>query len=235
MTRTTWRGVVVDARTAAMLNEVDRLTSPELVPTQGSYSTGVSASAGTHSGGGAVDLSVLGMGPTVRDNVIRAMRRVGFAAWYRDPSEGPWGAHIHAVAVGCKDLAPAAVAQVDALRDGRSGLASNGVDRHAGLGVAVTTWEQYQATKVTRTPYPLWPAFRFGDRKNTRGPWRLLTVQTDPAIRRINEFFGLHKVGRTPSSTFTDATARAVRAWQAKRGMPATGAVGAREWSRMGL
>lgn len=142
-----WRGVRVDPRTRDMLDEVARLTPelPVLSPSQGSYTTGVDASANTHAGGGAVDIraSNLTAGQTIQ--TVRVMRRVGFAAWRRLPSEGNWAEHVHAIAVGCPDLSPAAARQVEALRAGRNGLRNEMPDRHADLGLPVTTWEAYRS------------------------------------------------------------------------------------------
>jgi len=83
--------------------------------TQGSYSNAVAASFGTHSGGGAVDISVVREGTyTVLwddvDPVLRALRLAGFAAWLREYGElhpdSP--IHIHAIAIGDRELsAPA--------------------------------------------------------------------------------------------------------------------------------
>jgi len=60
--------------------------------TQGSYSSGVSASFGTHDGGGAVDLSVLRRGTytILWDDInalLHALRAAGFAAWLREYGE----------------------------------------------------------------------------------------------------------------------------------------------------
>ncbi len=90
--------------------------------TQGEYSNG-SLSAGTHSGGGVVDLAA---GPGSQDEVAR-LRRAGFAAWLRTPSEG-FAYHIHAVLMNSPNLSPAAQQQVVAFRNGRNGLANNGPD-----------------------------------------------------------------------------------------------------------
>src|SRR5690606_39104625 len=101
----------------------------DLSITQGSYNAGgVSASAGTHDGGGVIDLRAWDYPAKVR-----ALRLAGFAAWYRDSSEGPWPSHIHAVLVGHRKLAGSAQRQVDAFRAGRNGLANGGPDRHKGL------------------------------------------------------------------------------------------------------
>ena len=139
-----YRGVVTNRRTARMLAEAERIYGARITLTQGSYSTGVAASAGTHAGGGVVDISVRGLTLSQINQLVRALRLVGFAAWYRSPLPGVWGAHIHAVAVGTRDLAPAARNQVAALRAGRNGLANHGLDRHRKMNLPVITWEHYK-------------------------------------------------------------------------------------------
>jgi hypothetical protein len=87
--------------------------------TQGSYTSAVDASFGTHAGGGAVDLSV--MYPetyTIHkediEPLIRALRLAGFAAWYRDFDDLYAGSpvHIHAIAIGDAELSFAAQQQL---------------------------------------------------------------------------------------------------------------------------
>ena len=87
--------------------------------TQGSYTDDVSASFGTHAGGGAVDLSVMREGTyTVLwddlEPLIRALRAAGFAAWVRDYGELYTDSpiHIHAIAIGDQELSPAAEEQL---------------------------------------------------------------------------------------------------------------------------
>jgi len=87
--------------------------------TQGSYSDAVSASFGTHSGGGAVDLSVMRQGTyTVLwediDPLLHALRVAGFAAWLREYGELYTDSpiHIHAIAVGDQELSAAAEEQL---------------------------------------------------------------------------------------------------------------------------
>lgn len=143
-----FRGVRADRRSTKMIAEAEKLGGP-LRPTQGCYSGSVSASAGTHSGGGVFDFSVRGLSLSQINRRVRSLRRVGFAAWHRVPSEGPWNAHIHAVAVGCDDLAPSAERQVAALRRGRNGLRSNRSDRHRGMNLPVITWEQYVKARTS--------------------------------------------------------------------------------------
>ncbi|MCL4250951.1 MAG: SH3 domain-containing protein [Anaerolineae bacterium] len=88
---------------------------------QGSYNAGeVSASFGTHDGGGAVDLSVRSRVnfSVLYDEImpmLRALRTAGFAAWLRDTDQLYDGSpiHIHAIAIGDADLSEAARAQID--------------------------------------------------------------------------------------------------------------------------
>ena len=117
-------GWTLNQRTYAMLEHAATLYGGELEITgyhltQGSYHPGVSASFGTHDGGGAVDLSVMRKGTwTVLweeiDRLIPALRAAGFAAWLRTYGElypdSPY--HIHAVAIGDRDLSPAAAGQL---------------------------------------------------------------------------------------------------------------------------
>lgn len=87
--------------------------------TQGSYTSAEPASFGTHSGGGAVDLSVMEPGTysILKEEIeplIQALRYSGFAAWYRDLDELYPGSpvHIHAIAIGDKELSLAAREQL---------------------------------------------------------------------------------------------------------------------------
>lgn len=118
-------GRIVNQRTLDMLERAEARYGGKFYVVQGSYNTGVGASAGTHDGGGAVDLSVKGL--RVND-AVKALREAGFAAWYRAPLAGVWGAHIHAIAIGDPELASGARNQVTAYYNGRDGLAGNRVD-----------------------------------------------------------------------------------------------------------
>lgn len=117
-------GYTLNARTHAMLLHAAELYGgpldiAETAITQGSYSPGVSASFGTHDGGGAVDLSVMtpGTWAVAYDEigpVLDALRTAGFAAWLRDFNELYDGSpiHIHAVAIGDQHLTEAAQRQI---------------------------------------------------------------------------------------------------------------------------
>jgi peptidoglycan hydrolase-like protein with peptidoglycan-binding domain len=139
-------GYVVDARTQAMLTETQRLLGFSLKLQQGSYNPGGDpTSAGTHDGGGVVDIDVAGMSATTRTTVARALRQVGFAAWIRNPSQADWPWHIHAAAINDTDLSSAAQHQTGDYYLGMNGLANRGPDD--GPKVPIHTWEEYQRTQ----------------------------------------------------------------------------------------
>lgn len=144
--RTTFQGHPFNSRTVAMLREAQRLAQVPLVVEQGSYSPGEDpTSAGTHDGGGAVDLDAEELSTSQRTALLTALRRVGFAAWLRNPSQADWPWHIHAVAVNDTDLSRPAQKQVGQYYEGRDGLAGNRPDD--GPQVTRKTWEQYNRTK----------------------------------------------------------------------------------------
>jgi peptidoglycan hydrolase-like protein with peptidoglycan-binding domain len=138
-------GYTVDARTQAMLTAAEHLLGFQLTLAQGSYNPGGDpTSAGTHDGGGVVDINVDGMTAAKRTAVARALRQVGFAAWVRDPSQGAWPWHIHAAAINDTDLSSPAQHQIGDYYLGMNGLANQGPDD--GPKVPINTWEQYQRT-----------------------------------------------------------------------------------------
>jgi hypothetical protein len=140
--RLTYHGATMNTRTRAMLVEAERLLARQLTITQGSYNTGNPGSAGTHDGGGVLDISVSGMSTTLRTDVVRKLRNVGFAAWLRTPEQGDWGYHIHAVALSDTDQSTPARNQAGDYYLGFNGLANHGPDD--GPQVAKVTWEEYQ-------------------------------------------------------------------------------------------
>lgn len=140
--RVSFRGVTINTRTKAMLLEAERISGTTVSLTQGSYNPGgVDASAGTHDGGGAMDISVSGMSSTTRTNFIKALRQVGFAAWYRTPAQG-FAYHVHAEAISDPDLSSGAQHQTGDYYLGMNGLAGRGADD--GPSVTKVTWEEYQ-------------------------------------------------------------------------------------------
>lgn len=138
-------GWVTDRTTARALHEAERLYGAKVVVSQGSYHNG-SASAGTHLGGGVLDISVRGLSRSNINRLVRCLRTVGLWAWYRDGSSG-FSPHIHCVRVGCKDLNPIARNQVVAARAGYNGLGHLGraaKDRHRGMKISVHSYRYYK-------------------------------------------------------------------------------------------
>ena len=140
--RIAYRGVTTNTRTKAMLLAAEGIAGITVSLTQGGYNPGgVDASAGTHDGGGALDISVSGMSSTTRTNLIKALRQVGFAAWYRTPAQG-FAYHVHAMAISDPDLSSGAQHQTGDYYLGMNGLAGRGADD--GPSVTKVTWEEYQ-------------------------------------------------------------------------------------------
>ena len=136
-TRVEVNSSTLNLRTLSMLGHAQALYGGEIeltgnAITQGSYSMGVSASFGTHDGGGAVDISVLSRGTytVLWDDIeplLHALRLAGFAAWLREYGElyADSPIHIHAIAIGDQELSPAAQEQLNGLAGyfrGYSGL-----------------------------------------------------------------------------------------------------------------
>lgn len=141
-THVVYGGRTVNVRTKVLLERarVKLGLTHELRLIQGSYNHGVSASAGTHDGGGVIDVD-----PTQASShnaIVLALRQVGFCAWYRTPAEG-FSYHIHAVAIGDVQMSPSAHSQVVDYFHGLNGLASRRADT---------------APASVGRPYPSWAA-----------------------------------------------------------------------------
>jgi hypothetical protein len=123
-TRLEVNGWTLNARTLAMLSHAQELYGGELeltvnAITQGSYHDNGAVSFGTHLGGGAVDLSVLRRGTYTilwedMEPLLHALRLAGFAAWLREYGElyADSPIHIHAIAIGDRELSAPAEAQL---------------------------------------------------------------------------------------------------------------------------
>lgn len=152
-------GETVDRRTSRMLAEAERLANLEdpsigrFKLTQGSFSHGVSASAGTHDGPGAFDMYTKGYSGEQKKIIGLALRRVGFASWLRTTDQGNWGEHWHGIAIGTKGLPSLAASQVESYLDGRNGLRGNGRDQDP-RPEQILTWEQYQQSSETQVAEP---------------------------------------------------------------------------------
>ena len=150
--RIVWRGKTVNRRTVAMVQAAEKIYKSQFGIIQGSYNKGgVEASAGTHDGGGAIDVDVVKLSAAQRKAVVLALRQVGFAAWLRTPAQGRWPYHVHAIAIGDKDLSRGAAIQVAEYKRRRNGLANRGKD-DGPPGCYGMTWEIY--LKAHPAPVP---------------------------------------------------------------------------------
>lgn len=126
-TRATWRGVVVCKHSVYKLNlwAIGVGNDIRLTPLAGcgSYQTDTEASAGTHAGGGAIDISTVGYTMEQRDKIERVARLVGLQiAWERDRISGLWTWHIHALDPQCPNLSSEARTQCIEFGNGGDGL-----------------------------------------------------------------------------------------------------------------
>jgi peptidoglycan hydrolase-like protein with peptidoglycan-binding domain len=125
-----FRGHLLNAKTILMLQSAERRLKRRFLITQGSFNPGVNPSAHTHDLGGVLDIHP---GPMTRRQV-RALRKAGFAAWHRLPTDFKADdhvpEHIHAVSLFDTDLHSSADDQRTAYLQSprRNGLANNLVD-----------------------------------------------------------------------------------------------------------
>ena len=142
--RVKYDGHTVNERTRVMLERSEKFLGEmgyqkKIDLMQGSYHRGVSASAGTHDGGGAIDVNTKGLTHREIDKLVKSLRMAGFAAWSRDRSNG-MVPHIHAIAIGDKEMVRGARSQVDAYFAGRSGLVGNAPDGNRDVGRPFPDW-----------------------------------------------------------------------------------------------
>ena len=132
--RVNFRGHTLNRRTVAMIEQAEKFLGFQLEIMQGSYNGGsgkVSASAGTHDGGGAVDFAWIA-NATKRNKVVWVLWMVGFAVWPRTElwSGGSrvWPNHIHGIAIGDQDMSQGAAKQIQDYYAGLNGLAGHAKD-----------------------------------------------------------------------------------------------------------
>ena len=140
LVRPAWRGRTnVDALTISCIERAEEWAGHVFVVTQGSYQSGHGDlnSAGTHDGGGVVDLAWCG-----HPDCILHLRKAGMFAYHRTPRQGPWPDHIHAGVLGHPLLSPAAKQQETSYLNRGNGLAKGGPD---------------DGPWLNPIPYPVWP------------------------------------------------------------------------------
>ena len=143
------RGIVVDVHTARALKWAQARAGVKFDYAQGSYHHGT-VSGSTHDGAGAVDVRVVGWGPSTITKVVRALRDAGFAAWARDSRDG-FAPHIHAVLIGLKGLSSGAAWQVAEYDRGRNGLSNQKLDRDLYRPKPKVKWSSVRNRPIART------------------------------------------------------------------------------------
>jgi hypothetical protein len=140
-----WRQKTWDYRTKAAVMEAEKRLKKTVMIYQGSYNGGVSASGGTHDGGGAIDCWVYNVDP---NTVTRVFRNIGWADWWRKASQGPWNDHQHGILRGHKTASISAKDQVT----GPNGY-DNGGD---GLANTVGDAQPYRPKPPVEFAYAAW-------------------------------------------------------------------------------
>src|SRR5574337_328354 len=164
-----WRGISTDPESARCWEAA--ATDPALddvritpIPGYGSYRSNA-ASAGTDSGGGHVDIDLVGLTREQCRRVETTFRRYGNAAWWRparraDGTRYGWQEHLHVLRTDCADLAAPARTQLTDYRLGWSGLPIGGRTlRDSGSRAYIAArWATVKASlllsKPTPTPVP---------------------------------------------------------------------------------
>jgi hypothetical protein len=126
--RCTYNGARMDNKTATAIRLGEKILGYALTVLQGCYNPGgVSASAGTHDGGGVIDFA-----PFEYGRKIKVFREMGWFIWHRPAIAGLWGEHIHGGIRNHGRLSPSAQRQqvdFDHYPTGkRNGLASHSID-----------------------------------------------------------------------------------------------------------
>lgn len=206
MERVTVDGQTLNKRTAKMLKYAEWRSGLDFSITQGSYNPGdIGASAGTHDGGGAVDIRSRDHTDEEKKRVVRALREVGFAAWYR-PTTDDWAEHYHAIAIGDPELAYEAGRQVEKYYAGGDGLAGMNPD-----------------TGPRLDPIPTWPIkLRKIDLQNVIDQFTAETPTRAVAIKKVQRALN-RRLGTNLriDGIAGPSTKKAYKKWEERVGAPA--------------
>jgi peptidoglycan hydrolase-like protein with peptidoglycan-binding domain len=140
-TRVSVDGQTVNVRTREMLQRAEFIMRNkfghegfDFGVVQGSYTSAVSQSGGTHDRGGAMDLHTRTLPRGTVDDMVKSLRMAGFAAWSRGRGFDNFDPHIHAIAIGDRELSTQARNQVSEYFAGGDGLVGSTPDPDRGLG-----------------------------------------------------------------------------------------------------
>lgn len=223
MNRTTVDGKTVNQRTKDMLNMWQFNALRDFYVVQGSYNRGgVTQSAGTHDGGGAVDLSTYGWGD-LRDKkwIVKQGRLAGFAAYLRPTLPGEWSEHVHAIAIGDGEMSSGAREQVRDYYAGRNALANNAPDPDPRVK-PIPVWPR----RPLKTISALTAYLQFKAKK----PAKRTTVKRIQWV--LNERLGTNLVC---DGVAGPATREAYKRWEKRIGAPASdGVPGRNSLSKLG-
>lgn len=136
MTGVLWRGTTVSTDMVDPLNELARLSGSDIyvspIKGYGSYVTN-KASAGIDTGGGHLDINLVGLNSEQKLRLERIARMIGFYADIREPTwwspirkiwlKGSWQSHLHMVKKDTPDRSIPARAQLAEWYAGSNGLA----------------------------------------------------------------------------------------------------------------
>lgn len=148
---------------------------------QYAYNSSVGASAGTHSGGGALDHQKGSDGET------KIWRECGVADWQRGtPEDTAFDDHNHGIWQGCPHLSGDAEGQITQYKQGCNGLADWGADQSP--NVAPISWQDAYDKFIGSTGglfgmSDIEKPHRTKDQKITdNGEWRLVNIDDDDGL-----------------------------------------------------
>lgn len=149
MQKTTVDGKTLNQRTADLLDMWQFNTLTDFYVVQGSYNSGVSQSAGTHDGGGALDISTANLGDIKHKKwVVKQGRLACFMAYLRPTISGLWNEHIHAGALGDQEASSGLENQFGEYRNGEDALAGYSPDPDPRIH-PITVWPNRPLKKVS--------------------------------------------------------------------------------------
>lgn len=153
-TKVMWRGAIQCAHSIPKLDLLALTTPNDFLVTliQGAFSTGTSASAGTHAGGGAFDHKGSGYSWTQMGVAETAGRRVWFMLFRRRYIAGLWSQHGHGLDPECPRLSKEAQAQFYLFEKGYDALVGNNADTGY-RGTAAEIMRLFR-NRLTVTPSP---------------------------------------------------------------------------------
>ena len=181
MAHPTWRGVTICPCLKEPLDELARSSGRDILVSPikgfGSYQVGKTASAGTGSGGGHVDLGLGRLNAQQKLRLEGLARQIGFYADIREPTwwsptrkrwlRAKWASHLHMILKDCRHLSPEAKAQLREWYAGENGLAGDDPD-DGDRTYLRQTWKQYRASKHGIKPPPPQPTISVANLKHGR-------------------------------------------------------------------